>query len=276
MRWFFVLLLLLLPRTVTAEEPAEEAADALDWRWRRHHPADYVATGVFAVGGLVAEVVPERDEPRLFGPVGFDAAFREAFVLDNFEDRRIAQRFSDVSLGALMTVPVVDAAVTWLAHDHGDTAWQMLAIDLQALAFSLALTNATKRAFERERPSVTACREDPDYDQRCREQGRDGSFFSGHTSLAFTAAGLTCVHRAHLPIFGFAGDVLACTSATFVATAVGFERVLADRHYISDVLVGSAVGVFSGAVMPYLSFYGWPLTLMPTGDGAGVGWGGAF
>jgi hypothetical protein len=239
--------------------PPGDSADALTWDWRRHHPVDYVATGVFATAALVAEVVPERDEPRWLGGLGFDDGFREAFVLGTFEDRRIAARISDITLAALVTYRFVDTAlVTWAGQRSGDAAWQMAAIDLQAMAFTLAITNASKRAFERERPSGTACRDDATYDRRCTEQSRDGSFYSGHTSLAFTAAGLTCVHHAHLPIYGPAGDVLGCVGSTLAATAVGFERVLADRHYISDVLLGSAVGVFSGAVMPWVSFYAQP------------------
>lgn len=262
----------------------EQPPDPLTWGWRRHHPADYVATGAFAAAAILTEVVPERDAPRWSGGVGFDDAFRDAFVLDTFADRRVAARVSDITLAALVTFRFVDTAfVAWAGHRSFDAAWQMAAIDLQAMAFTLAATNATKRAFERERPSGTACRDDPAYDQRCRDQGRDGSFYSGHTSLAFTAAGLTCVHHAHVPLFGPAGDVLACVGSTLAAASVGFERVLADRHYISDVLLGSAVGVFSGAVMPYVSFYAhesehssWSIAPQPSPHGGSLSLRGVF
>jgi membrane-associated phospholipid phosphatase len=228
----------------------------MSWEFRRHHPIDYVATGVFATGALIAEVVPERDEPRWSGPILLDTVFRDAFVLHDYDDRRIAMRFSDVTLAVLVTHRFIDTAlVTWAGHGAADVAWQMAMIDVQALSFTLAITNATKRAFERERPSGLACRTEAGYDQRCRELGSDGSFYSGHTSLAFTAAGLTCVQHAHVPIYGGDGDVLACVTASFAAASIAFERVLGDRHYLSDIVLGSAVGVFSGAVMPYASFF---------------------
>ena len=247
--WLF-LLVLTTPTAAWAEE------DAISWRFRRHHPADYVATGAFATAAFLTEVVPERDVPRWSGPLGFDEQVRDALVLGSFDDRRVAARVSDVTLTALLVYRAVDSLlVTWAGHDSGDAAWQMLAIDLQAISFSLAITNATKRAVERERPSGTACREDPRYDRRCVEQGVDGSFYSGHTSLAFTAAGLACIHHNYHALYGGDGDVIACVAASLAATSVGFERILADRHYFSDVLLGSAVGVFSGTVMPFVSFY---------------------
>jgi membrane-associated phospholipid phosphatase len=253
--------------TCLSDANADEG-DAIPWKWRRHHVVDYVATGVFATGAIVAEVVPERDEPRLSGPFGFDEAFRDAFVLHDFDDRKIAGRISDITLGALVVHRIIDTTlVTWAGHRSGDAAWQMMAIDLQAMAFSLGITNATKRAFERERPSGTACRTEAGYDQRCREQSSDGSFYSGHTSLAFTAAGLACVHHLSVPLYGGDGDVVTCIASALAAASVAFERTLADRHYISDVMLGSAVGVFSGAVMPFLSFYA-----RPQNDDALVSW----
>ncbi|MFW5740004.1 MAG: hypothetical protein ACOC1F_06525 [Myxococcota bacterium] len=45
----------------------------------------------------------------------------------------------------------------------------------------------------RARPSILECAEDPDYDGACdvNSTGRTASFYSGHTSMAFTSAGLT-------------------------------------------------------------------------------------
>jgi membrane-associated phospholipid phosphatase len=42
------------------------------------------------------------------------------------------------------------------------------------------------------------------------------------------------------------------------AASVGFERILADRHYASDVFVGAAVGALSGMLLPWMSFYAHP------------------
>ncbi|RLB59765.1 MAG: hypothetical protein DRI90_15010, partial [Deltaproteobacteria bacterium] len=160
---------------------------------------------------------------------------------------------------------LVDALlVTWVGRGAGDTAWQLLAMDLQALAFNAALTGMVKRVADRERPSGTACRTDPRYDRRCEEQSTRGSFFSGHTSFAFTAAGLTCTHHVRLGLFGPAGDALACVGTTVGATMVGVERIVADRHYATDVIVGAAAGVTSGALLPWALFYAHPADEEPS------------
>ena len=37
----------------------------------------------------------------------------------------------------------------------------------------------------------------------------------------------------------------------------GALRIVADQHWASDVLVGAAVGTFSGLAVPYFLHYGW-------------------
>lgn len=73
---------------------------------------------------------------------------------------------------------------------------------------------------------------------RTRPNGADASFPSGHTAAAFTGATLLAHEYGHrsvwIPIAGYA-----------VATATGVMRVLNNRHYISDVIVGAAIGILS-------------------------------
>jgi membrane-associated phospholipid phosphatase len=61
------------------------------------------------------------------------------------------------------------------------------------------------------------------------------SFPSGHATLAFATA--TCLAAA-IPRWSAAFFVIAC--------AVGAERVLENAHYVSDVVAGMGLGVFSG------------------------------
>jgi membrane-associated phospholipid phosphatase len=86
-----------------------------------------------------------------------------------------------------------------------------------------------------------AC-EDPTSDELCGV-GTTASFWSGHTAQAFTAAGLSCAHHAYAKIYGSAmADVLGCAGAISLSAATGTFRVLGDRHYASDVLVGFGIG----------------------------------
>jgi len=92
----------------------------------------------------------------------------------------------------------------------------------------------------------------------CDEKRRYVSFFSGHSSVAFTSAGLTCAHHQRLPLYGGgAADAAACGAMIAVALSTASFRVLADEHYMSDILVGSAVGFAAGYGLPTLLHYGW-------------------
>ncbi|MEZ4438370.1 MAG: phosphatase PAP2 family protein [Polyangiaceae bacterium] len=254
--------LFLGPSPVWADEDeGEDDPPGLVWRYRRHHVADYVATGVFVATALTAELAPGEDVIGWRQTNPFDLWVRDTFVLGDYRGRRVAARISDATISALVAWHAVDAAIAWGVHDAPDVAWQMFALDAQAMTFTLAFTGVTKRIAARERPAGHACRTDPSYDRRCEDQGQFGSFFSGHTSLSFTSAALTCHHHIAFPLYGGgAGDVIACVSALFAASSVAYERILADRHWASDVLVGFAAGGLSGGLLPWLSFYGQPST----------------
>lgn len=71
-----------------------------------------------------------------------------------------------------------------------------------------------------------------------RPNGSKNSFPSGHTSNAFALAGI--LHhelKNSSPILSYSGYVLATTTGAF--------RVLNNKHWVSDVLVGAGVGMLT-------------------------------
>jgi membrane-associated phospholipid phosphatase len=90
---------------------------------------------------------------------------------------------------------------------------------LRALIVSQALTQGIKVAVQRDRPTGECC-----------------AFPSGHASAAFATAS---VLERHL---GYRGSWPMFLIATYVATS----RLHDNRHYLSDVFFGAAVGVSSG------------------------------
>ena len=101
---------------------------------------------------------------------------------------------------------------------------------------------------------------------------------SGHTTIAFTGAGLICAHHQNLPLYGGgAPDLIACITALTAATTAGAMRVAADKHYSTDVLLGAGVGLFGGYGLPMLLHYGAgsdkkaPRSLLPTFHSASAG-----
>ena len=88
------------------------------------------------------------------------------------------------------------------------------------------------------------------------------SFVSGHTAIAFTGAGLTCAHHRHLPLYGGGWpDVAICVATLAAASSTAVLRVMSDRHYASDSLLGIGLGLVSGWGLPEWLHYG-------AGDGA--------
>jgi membrane-associated phospholipid phosphatase len=90
---------------------------------------------------------------------------------------------------------------------------------LRANILTQALTYGVKVAVQRDRPTGECC-----------------SFPSGHASVAFATASVLERH------FGYRGAWPTFVIAGYVAAS----RLFDNRHYLSDVLFGSALGIASG------------------------------
>jgi len=95
------------------------------------------------------------------------------------------------------------------------------------------------------------------------------SFPSGHTSQAFAAATFLH-HELGQKSVWYSIGAYAC------ATAVGTLRILNNRHWLSDVLVGAGIGIFSTNLVYYTHRHRWAkksrhATVMPTYGAGGPG-----
>ncbi len=231
-------------------------------RWARAHPASYAVTGV-AIGATLFMEYLWRSPPeaRIRGPVLFDAPAREALMASTAEGRRSAALASDILLGGMLAWPLVDSlAVAGIGDQNPDLAWQLTMMTAESYAANLLIGTLVKRLVGRERPLGARCTledrlEDP---ERCGPESRLRSFYSGHSSTAFNSAGLVCVEHLHLPLYGGgAGDYVACSSALLTAAIIATLRVVANRHYATDVLVGAVLGLATGLLLPYLLHFQW-------------------
>ncbi len=73
--------------------------------------------------------------------------------------------------------------------------------------------------------------------KRIRPDGTDYSFPSGHTATAFTNAALLVMEYPDKPLVYVPG--------LLVATGAGVLRMVNNRHWLSDVLGGAAIGLLS-------------------------------
>jgi membrane-associated phospholipid phosphatase len=123
----------------------------------------------------------------------------------------------------------------------------------QAMIVNAAYTGILKHAVSRQRPD-----------------GSDSlSFPSGHTSNAFSIAGIASHHygwKAGLPAYA-------------LAAGIGLSRIERDRHHLSDVVAGAAIGFLVGRTVTRLDgqpaakkrFVSVGPATDPHGQGIGVG-----
>ncbi len=247
------------PEPVLVPTPAEVADESTPWAGPSELTAvDYVASGTIGAGILAMELLlPSPTVARWRGVVLLDGMARDAMLPASDGARDGADGVSDVLLTSLLAMPLVDAAVAWGVHGQGVSAARMLAIDAQSFGLTYLVTELTKRLVARERPYGAECDGQGPGGRECDSETRYESFLSGHTAMAFTAAGLVCAHHTNLPLFGGgAADTGACVAALGGAAAVGALRIAADKHYLSDVLAGAALGVVSGYFLPKWLHYG--------------------
>ena len=243
-----------------AETPPLRRSKKLEWREDWPRVTWYEALGTVAVGGglLAAHLALPGREGTAWNN-GFDDAGRDALRLHDMGNREAVADASDVLFYGLMAYPVVvDTLIVTLPRSP-DVAWQMFVMNAQGIAFAGLGSVLTERLAGRERPYVEECDEDPGYHKDCAAgPGKQNvSFIGGHTAMTFAGAGLMCAHHQNLPLYGggFA-DTAACITALTAANVQGAFRVAADRHWATDVIVGSAVGFASGYGLPMLLHYG--------------------
>jgi membrane-associated phospholipid phosphatase len=227
--------------------------------WPRFRTAEAIVTGAMLVPIAGAVFLYPKPDDNIRGGFLFDDAVRDALVLDSRSARDRAASLSNLPyFGGLAFPLLVDTAlVTAGIHGAGDVALEMLAMNLQ----SFAITGAVALSFQkmgRVRPAREGCRTDPDYASQCdNPTALNQSFLSGHTAIAFTGAGLTCAHHRHLPLYGGGWpDVAICVATLGAASATAVLRVMSDRHYASDSLLGIGLGLASGWGLPEWLHYG--------------------
>ena len=259
-------LVLAAPRTSHAEPPPRELS-----------VNPWVSIGVTTVGGalwigselakgsVVATQCRICDRTSGVDTLnGFDASARDALVWnDTSTPNAISNGVGFVGLPLLLFGGLAGISAK-------DGAWRKIPEDLLVVAESVVLAadlnQAVKFSVQRERPFVHVLAPG---DKGATAQPADNnlSFYSGHTTLAFslaTSAAMTASLRGYslAPVLWAVGLPLAAFT--------GYLRIAADKHYLSDVLVGAALGSAFGVFIPWLhrAQVGHVLTIAPMGLGA--------
>ena len=150
--------------------------------------------------------------------------------LPNTEDQRVwSGRVSQI--GAGYTLAAVSGGTYLIGKISGNKhAQETGLLALHAFGHSSIVTAAVKQATNRRRPVVV--------DGRAGFWKGGDSFPSGHASTTFAVATVFAYeykHRAVVPILSYT-----------VAGAVAVSRVGAQRHWVSDIVVGGPMGFLIG------------------------------
>jgi membrane-associated phospholipid phosphatase len=173
-------------------------------------------------------------------PPGVDTAVRNALVWEH--GARTADLVSTVLEAAL---PV--SAVGYLllsSNGAGDVNAGLVDTLLvtEAVAGAMLVNQVVKLLVSRKRPYAFF-----QNDVGSSRSEDNLSFYSGHSSFSFSvvAAAVTLASMRGYPGVGIAAGV-----GFTVAAGIGYLRIAADQHWLTDVLVGAAAGGLLGWAVP--------------------------
>lgn len=220
--------------------------------WTVNYPVDGALIGAFTLGGLALSTL-EVDRSRRWRSelLPWDEGVRGRYS-------RKAATSSDL-LGTLtITGPMF--AVVGSGLDES-TAHRGI-IYAEAISAGMLLNAVAKYVVQRPRPYAYSV--DPELVEMTRRQTKDShlSFYSGHATIAFTAA----VAGSYL--YGAQSDDEGARATLWgvelaLASATANLRVRAGKHFFSDIAMGALVGAGIGAAIPRLHLGG-PNRYSPT------------
>jgi membrane-associated phospholipid phosphatase len=234
-----LLLLLALPVTAAPQVPEVPSSQAPDLTVDLTTAAIVTggelvltATGMALKGRLVPDDCRWCDSPQL------DLWARQQL---KWTDTRPAENGSN-ALQVILPVGAVATLWIWAApHGNRQVAEDLLVVT-EAATTTMFLTVVSKVATVRQRPFASAVSDpNPPYNIM--------SFWSGHTSFTFAvAAASTQVAR----LRGRSGWKWLAVATFAGAALTGYLRIAADQHWLTDVVMGAAVGTAVGLALPVL------------------------
>lgn len=233
----------ILADAVSSQDPATQKAE-------QKEPPTPPHTGIHALtSGLVEDVKHLPSKPNAYlALLGGGLAAGVHPIDDDVNDRVKGSEnvwrpgkyvgLTPVQMGAALVV------YTYGRVQHQDKASHLGMDLLRAQILTSGLTVGLKYSTRRERPDGSNAH----------------SFPSGHASITFATA--TVIER-HL---GWRYSVLGYTIASYVAAS----RLHDNRHWLSDVVFGSAVGAIGGRTVTQHGRNVWSMTPVPVPGGVAL------
>jgi membrane-associated phospholipid phosphatase len=173
-----------------------------------------------------------------------DAETRGALRWNDTETASVASDLTGFSLSPITALGMCEVAAS--ADNRSREAPTNALVVFQAAALAADLDQVVKLLVARQRPFAhfrDAAAVGP------RDPDENLSFYSGHTSLAFSLA-VASGTIASMRGYRLAPAVWATSLP--VAVVTGYLRIAADRHYLTDVLAGMVLGSAVGFLVPFV------------------------
>lgn len=234
----FILLLFLISKT----NFAQSNNSPYQWEWSSDGPWIGIGLGA-SVGGLL---IGDQKKPFTIGELnGLNK--NDVFILDRFAAgnySKSASTLSDYPFYGSFVLPFTLLADT---NINQDTAI-VLGLYLESLATTSALFTVTAGLVDRPRPLVFSL--EAPLERRLRKTSKR-SFYSGHVAACATALFFTAkVYSDYHPYSKWKPYIWSM--AFTVPAVVGYLRLKAGKHYISDILLGYTLGALTGCMVPKL------------------------
>jgi membrane-associated phospholipid phosphatase len=205
--------------------------------------------GILEIINSTGEVRPQQV------PVNFDRSkllFIDRGALSQTIDDN-AGLFSNVGLFMSVGYAVLDPVMSGLRENSGQAGLVDGILYAESISLTWAMTNLTKIAVRRPRPSAyleaEANKNNPNYANTQTDSAL--SFFSGHASMT-AAIGATATYLAFARSKSPWRPWVTLIVASAVTSFTSYERVRAGKHFPTDVIAGTIAGAGVGIVVPHL------------------------
>lgn len=230
----------------------ESGNSPYEWKWVRDGIWTGVGLGASAVGLILIqnkEELPENEKLGFTVPVLLQKKidninFLDKWVAGNHSEG--ADSFSNIPFGVSFVAPLA----LLFDDDINDHTGQFLGLYLESLATTAGLYTITAGLVDRSRPYVYDNSGDTSDSRRFGNNGQR-AFYSGHVAATATATFFAAkVYSDYHPDAN--GKVFVWAGAAALPAAVGVFRLEAGQHFLTDVLLGYALGAATGILVPEL------------------------
>ncbi|WP_179375856.1 phosphatase PAP2 family protein [Winogradskyella wichelsiae] len=235
------LIIALLNLPVMAQQ---KSVSPYEWKWTRDGIWTVSALGASAYGLSIIKNKDDLTQTELTNIVNNQNNINglDRWAAGNNSDN--ARALSDIPFALSFAAPLV----LLLDDEVNDHTAQVLGIYLESMATTGALYTITAGLANRSRPYVYDT-DNSDF-KRLSKNGQR-SFYSGHVAATATATFFTAkAFQDFNP--DSAGIPYVWAGAIVLPAAVGYLRLEAGEHFLTDVLLGYTLGALAGYYIPEL------------------------